>query len=234
MDSIISLQGVTREYVLNDLTVVAPVNNLNLDIDRGEFIAVTGRSGSGKTTLLNLIAGLIRPTRGQVLFGGVHLQTLRDRELASLRNRSIGFVLQFPSLVPSLTALENVVMPASFGHRGQRANSYVRAAGLLDAIGLSQRAGSYPRQLSAGEQKRVVIARALMNSPSVLLADEPTADLDVETEQRVMDMLREVHLRGTTVVLAAHSLALLPHTSRALKMENGLVRQLDPPDQIIL
>lgn len=229
----LSLRNVTREYVLDEDTVIAPVRDVTLNIGVGEFVVVVGRSGSGKTTLLNLLAGLVKPSSGSVVLDGVDLAGMSDRQLSSLRADKLGFVFQFPSLLPALTALENVAMPATFACREKRAGSFARAAGLLQMVGLSERLNAYPRQLSAGEQRRVVFARSLVNSPELLLADEPTSDLDEQTERDIMGLLKGVHDDGVTIVMVTHSLELLDHATHALRMDGGtlaeLSREIHPP-----
>ena len=182
---------------------------------------LTGRSGSGKTSLLNLAAGLLRPTSGKVFIKGTDIWSLTDRRLSSLRAGTIGFVFQFPSLIPSLTALENVVVPVSFGPGTRGVSARRNAAAWLERLGLAGRLEVYPRQLSAGEQKRVVLARALMNHPEILLADEPTSDLDERTEREIMSVLRELHSGGTTILMVTHSTGPEPFVDRTLKLEEG-------------
>jgi ABC-type lipoprotein export system ATPase subunit len=186
-------------------------------------VIITGRSGSGKTTLLNLVAGMTRPTSGQVLLEGTDLWRLSDREQSQLRNRKLGFVFQFPSLLPSLTALENVVLPTMFaGKNGP--DPYERATQLLGEVGLQDKLASYPRQLSAGQQQRVVVARALTNGPELLLADEPTSDLDEQTEQEIMALFRAIHEKtGVTILLVTHTSQLISYGTRALRMSGGCI-----------
>jgi ABC-type lipoprotein export system ATPase subunit len=219
----ISLQNVTKEYILDAENSIMPVKNVSVEVKKGEFIIIVGRSGSGKSTLLNLAAGMVKPTSGQVFFEGKDLKHLPDKELSILRNRKIGFIFQFPSLLPAFTALENVTLPRIIGNnRSHIPGEPVKAASdLLETMGLRDRAGSYPKQLSAGEQKRVVIARALVNNPPVLLADEPTSDLDMETEQAIMKLLKDINGRGVTFLMVTHSLELIPYADRAFHMENG-------------
>ncbi len=216
----ISVQNVSKIYVTKSLTVPA-VHNVSLEVDPGEFVVITGRSGSGKTTLLSLVAGLTRPTSGQVLLDDVAVWSLPDKEQSLLRNEKIGFVFQFPSLLPALTALENVMLPAMFG--GKR-NGHVqeRAGHLLEQVGLADKLRSYPRQLSGGQQQRVVIARALMNEPELLLADEPTSDLDEMTEREIMSLFRDIHQQtGVTVLLVTHSAELGQYGTRSIQMAGG-------------
>jgi len=223
----ISLRNVTKEYSVGEQIVITPVNNVTLDISPGEFIMIVGRSGSGKSTLLNLAAGLIKPSSGDVLIEGVNLWSMKDKEISLLRSQKIGFVFQFPSLLPSLTILDNVAMPAIFRSPNGREGGYERATELLATMGLSEKAEVYPRQLSAGEQKRAVIARSLMNQPQILLADEPTSDLDEQTEQEVMALLREINRSGVTLLMVTHSLQLLPYASRSFRMDNGSLVPLE-------
>jgi ABC-type lipoprotein export system ATPase subunit len=219
----ISLQNVTKTYTTGK-TVTHAVREVNLEIERGEFLVITGRSGSGKTTLLNLIAGLTRPTAGRVLLDGVEVWQLPDREQSLLRNRKIGFVFQFPSLMPSLTALENVMLPTMFGGSDQRADAQKRATQLLEEVGLADKLHALPRHLSGGEQQRVVIARSLINEPELLLADEPTSDLDEWTEQEIMRLFQEVHARtGVTILLVTHASELEQYGTRGLKMAGGRI-----------
>jgi putative ABC transport system ATP-binding protein/lipoprotein-releasing system ATP-binding protein len=219
----ITLREVTKTYTLGKDRSVEAVRGVSLEVQRGEFVIITGRSGSGKTTLLNLVAGMTRPTSGQVLLEDTDLWRLSDREQSRLRNRKLGFVFQFPSLLPSLTALENVVLPTMFWVQNGP-DPYQRATQLLEEVGLQDKLASYPRQLSAGQQQRVVVARALMNSPELLLADEPTSDLDEQTEQEIMSLFREIHARtGVTILLVTHTSQLVSYGTKALRMSEGLI-----------
>jgi ABC-type lipoprotein export system ATPase subunit len=218
----LSLQEVTKTYPIGKGASVTAVRDITLDVERGEFVVITGRSGAGKTTLLNLVAGLARPTSGRVLWDGVDLWDLPDREQSRLRNRKIGFIFQFPSLIPSLTALENVVLPTAFGLDRGGPKTYRRARELLRTVGLSDKLAAYPRQLSAGEQQRVVIARSLINQPELLLADEATSDLDVQTEQEIMALFRKIYTTtDLTVLMVTHAIQLAPHASRVIEMVGG-------------
>lgn len=222
----LSLQNVTKDFQLDENTRITPVRNVTLDIGPGELIVIIGRSGTGKTTLLNLAAGLIRPTSGRVTVDGRDLAAMTDQELSQLRTRTIGFVFQFPSLLSSFTVLENIAMPAHFvtgnGHREVRR----RAEEILGLMGLADKKNVYPRQLSAGEQKRVVISRSLINDPQIVLADEPTSDLDSKTEREVMALLKEVNARGVAFLMVTHNLQLLPFATRAFEMENGALKEV--------
>lgn len=222
----ITLSNVTRKYCLDDKTVIEPVKNVSLEFARGEFAVIIGRSGSGKTTLLNLIAGLIKPSSGIIAVDGIELQKMNDRELSALRNQKIGFVFQFPSLLPSLKIIENAVLPHDFMSQNGRRSVSERAFQLLTMVGLGDRLEAYPKQLSAGEQKRAVIARALINEPQILLADEPTSDLDEKTEQEIMSLLMNIQSGGVTVIMVTHNLQLVPFATRAFKMENSSLHEI--------
>jgi ABC-type lipoprotein export system ATPase subunit len=219
------LQNVAKTFLTKEGAPVPAVKDVSLTVKKGEFVIVTGRSGSGKTTLLNLAAGLTRPTAGEVRLGDVNLWQLSDREQALLRSRKIGFIFQFPSLLPSLTVSENVLLPLNFSQNGT-AGATERARQLLVTVGLEDKVGAYPRQLSAGQQQRVVIARSLVNQPEILLADEPTSNLDEQTEQEIMEMVRGIHTStGVTILLVTHTSQLVPHGTRALEMVEGMIRE---------
>jgi len=220
----IALQNVTKTYSIDGETPVPAVRTVSLDITDGEFVVLTGRSGSGKTTLLNLIAGLTPPTSGRVLWEGQDLGRLRDRQRALLRNKKVGFVFQFPSLLPALTALDNVALPTIFSRNRAGTDAQERAKELLDSVGLGDKLNAYPRHLSAGQQQRVVIARALLNRPQMLLADEPTSDLDEETEQEIMNLFARIHAQGgITVCLVTHTNQLVRYGTRAIHLAEGRV-----------
>jgi putative ABC transport system ATP-binding protein/lipoprotein-releasing system ATP-binding protein len=220
----ISLKDVVKTYAPNKELAVTAINGVSLDVERGEFLVIIGRSGSGKTTLLNLVAGLTKPTSGEVLLESVNLWSLGDREQSLLRNQKIGFIFQFPSLLPSLTALENVALPTSFGPESKKDGAYARASHLLETVGLTDKLNAYPRQLSAGQQQRVVIARSLMNQPEILLADEATSNLDEETEKEIMALFQKIHAStGVTILMVAHSTYLADYATRSIRMANGAI-----------
>ena len=216
----IQLRDVSKTVVsgTEPLTILHP---LSLDIARGEFIAIVGPSGSGKSTLLGLIAGLDSPTSGDVLIDGVNITRLGEDGLAKLRGEKIGFVFQFFHLIPSLTAFENVAVPLEIA--GAR-NASKRAQELLDEVGLQGRSHHYPSQLSGGEQQRVALARALANSPPILLADEPTGNLDSANGRHIMELVRNIHkVRGTTIVLVTHDAELAAIADARLILRDGRV-----------
>jgi putative ABC transport system ATP-binding protein len=197
------IQGLSKIYPQRHGPVAA-LRDISLRIARGSFVTITGESGSGKTTLLLTLGGLIRPTSGNVIVGGADLYTMPDLALSAYRNKSIGFVLQTFNLVPYLTAIENVMVPMVFAN-GDGKTSRPRADALLEHMGLSDRAEHLPRELSVGQQQRVAIARALANDPQVILADEPTGNLDPRLSTEVLDVLRALNERdGRTVVMVTH------------------------------
>jgi len=221
---LIELRQVTKRYYRgkrgNQLSVRA-VDAIDLKIKPGEFLVITGRSGCGKTTLLNLIAGLAKPDSGQVFVDGVDIWTLRDEEISALRNLKMGFMFQVSSLIPTLNVLDNIMVPTLFAPKERQKEAYQRAGEALQAVGLSQQKDAFPRHLSSGEEKRVVIARALLNKPPVLLADEPTANLDELTEKEVMALIKNIHGEGTTILLVTHHPGLIDYGTRHLTMSDG-------------
>ena len=224
----IDLRGVSKTVRsgAEPLTILHP---LTLSIARGRFVAILGPSGSGKSTLLGLIAGLDAPTTGSVAIDGEDITRLSEDELARLRGRKIGFVFQFFHLIPSLTAIENVAVPMEIA---STADAWSRAAALVDEVGLHGRAHHYPAQLSGGEQQRVAIARALANDPPILLADEPTGNLDTTTGRTIMDLLRGVHdRRGTTIVLVTHDAELAALADERLMLRDG--RMVEAPASLV-
>ena len=216
----IELRGVSKTVQSGDhpLTILHPLDYM---IAAGQFVAIVGPSGSGKSTLLGLLAGLDAPSTGEVLVDGTDITRLSEDALARLRGEKIGFVFQFFHLVPSLTAFENVLVPMEIA--GRR-NATDRAKALLDEVGLSGRGHHYPSQLSGGEQQRVAVARALSNEPAVIMADEPTGNLDSSNGQHVIDLLFDVNARrGTTLVLVTHDVALAARADVQLSLRDGRV-----------
>jgi putative ABC transport system ATP-binding protein len=197
------------------------LHSLSTTIEQGQFVAVVGPSGSGKSTLLGLLAGLDAPTAGSVIIDGVDITALGEDELARLRGEKIGFVFQFFHLIPSLTAHENVAVPMEI--KGAP-NPSARARMLLEEVGLTGRAHHYPSQLSGGEQQRVALARALANDPPILLADEPTGNLDTTNGRHIMDLLRSIHqTRHTTLILVTHDHELAAMADRRISLRDGRV-----------
>ena len=216
----IALENVSKTVMSGDrpLTILHP---LSATIRRGRFLAIVGASGSGKSTLLGLIAGLDAPTTGSVVIDGTDITALGEDALAKLRGEKIGFVFQFFHLIPSLSAYENIAVPMEIA--GVR-DPWTRARSLLDEVGLSGRAHHYPSQLSGGEQQRVALARALANDPPIVLADEPTGNLDSTNGRHIMDLLRDVHTRRkTTLVLVTHDASLAAMADERMVLRDGNV-----------
>lgn len=215
-------EGVTKTYASNGASFSA-VRDVSLSVDRGDFVAITGHSGSGKTTLLSMLGGLARPSSGRVLFEGADLYALDGDALSEYRCEHVGFVFQFASLLGALTARENLLLPGRFRPSPRPAEEReARALELLAIVGLREKADAYPSELSGGQQRRVAIARAFVNDPRVVLADEPTGDLDEETEAEVMRLFRDMNERaGTAVVLVTHDPELARQAGRRLRMHKG-------------
>jgi putative ABC transport system ATP-binding protein len=216
--SVIRLQDVSKCYHRGAETVHA-LQDVTLDIAAGEYVAIVGRSGSGKTTLLNMIGCLDRPTRGRIVVNGREIQDAAERELNRLRQTAIGFVFQQFFLIPTLTVMENVQLPALFA--GHKADG--RARELLEMVGLGKRMHHLPSQLSGGEMQRVAIARGLINAPPILLADEPTGNLDSRNADTIISLFETLNRDGITVVLVTHNLDLVKRCSRTVHIEDGVV-----------
>ncbi|MBU0674745.1 MAG: ABC transporter ATP-binding protein [Proteobacteria bacterium] len=204
------------------------VDDVSMKVEKGEFVIILGHSGSGKTTLLSLIGGLARPDAGAVIIHGLDQNRQAESELAELRNRTIGFIFQFSSLIPTLTALENVLLPLTFSKVPPSPGSYDQACTLLEQVGLSGKEKSFPAQLSGGQQRRVAIARAFINQPDIILADEPTGDLDEETEGEILRIFREKNqIAKTTFLVVTHNgvLGKTQHKPRTFMMKNGVLSE---------
>lgn len=218
--TILSVEQLTKSYKSGD-RILTVVKEMTFSIAEGSTCSIVGPSGSGKTTLLGLCAGLDRPSSGTVRLNGTQLNSLDEDSLAELRNRHVGFVFQTFQLIPTLTALENVMVPLELRGESQTAN---RAKDLLRQVGLEDRLHHYPAQLSGGEQQRVALARAFINRPKILFADEPTGNLDAETSQRIVHLLFELNEAfGTTLIVVTHDLDLAGRTQRILKLRGGSV-----------
>jgi ABC-type lipoprotein export system ATPase subunit len=219
----LSCVGLAKIYVTERGEIEA-VKGIDVQVRSGEFASIIGRSGSGKSSFLAMIGGLSRPTRGTVRIEDTDIWGLSDDRLAEFRNRRIGFVYQFASLLPTLRIVDNVALPALLDTEPDAGDAYERAAATLDQFGLSDCMEAYPAELSAGEQRRAVIARALINKPALLLADEPTSDLDEETESQIMDAFRKLNReRALTLIMVTHSLRLAEQTDRAIHIFGGRI-----------
>ncbi|RMF77788.1 MAG: ABC transporter ATP-binding protein [Chloroflexi bacterium] len=220
---VIQAQGVTKELKLGKHTIHA-LRGIDLAILDGEIVSIVGPSGSGKSTLLGLIGGLDTPTRGTIVIDGVDITRMNEDQLTEIRNEKIGFIFQFFNLIPTLTALENVALPIQFA-RKRNFNPNKRAKELLDLLGLGDRMNHRPAELSGGQQQRVAIARALANNPPLLLADEPTGNLDTESGVRVVEALQTIRAEsGTTVVIVTHNQDLTTYTDRVLTLIDGMIQ----------
>ncbi|MDR0400306.1 MAG: ABC transporter ATP-binding protein [Treponema sp.] len=215
---ILELRELSKEYRRGG-RVFNAVNRANLSVEPGDFISVIGRSGSGKTTLLNMGAGLLHPTGGSVLFEGKDIYALGDREISFLRNGKIGYVPQGQSLLSNFTVFDNVCIPWFLFRREGDVEG--RAFILLEKVGISQLADSYPKELSGGEMRRAAIARALINEPRLLIADEPTGDLDVQTTAEIMNLFKTIAGEGTAVLIVTHELDTLDYGNKTYSMDAG-------------
>jgi len=220
MESIIELRNVTKEYGKGESKVIA-VSNINLKIRESESIAIMGPSGSGKSTLLHLIGCLDKPTKGKIFIEGKDVSNLSENELAKIRREKIGFVFQFFNLIPVFTALENVELPMLFSKRSNRKE---RAKELLKLVGLEHRLHHYPSQLSGGETQRVAIARALANDPKIILADEPTGNLDSKSGKEVMEFLVKLNKeKGVTLLIITHDAFIAKHAKKIIRIKDGKI-----------
>src|SRR5262245_31127090 len=219
----LSCRSIAKTYATERGDVVA-VDAIDLDVAAGQFAAIIGRSGSGKSSLMAMIGGLSRPTGGKVTVDDTEIWGLSEKARASFRNRKIGYVFQFASLLPTLRLVDNVALPALLGRRHAAAEAHDKACRLLAQMGLGDYLDAYPSEISAGEQRRAVIARALINDPAILLADEPTADLDEHTEMEIMDELLAVNReRRTTLLLVTHHLPLAEQAAQIVHLANGRI-----------
>lgn len=221
MQEVISLAGIRKSYFLGrqELPVL---KGIDLTIRSGEYVALMGPSGSGKSTLMNIIGCLDTPTAGRYVLSGKDVSRMSDDELADVRNTEIGFVFQQFNLLPRLTAWENVALPLIYAGVG-KAEREQRARAMLDRVGLGERAHHKPNELSGGQSQRVAIARALINNPSLILADEPTGNLDTKTSVEIMDLFSQIHAQGNTVVLVTHEEDIANFTHRIVRIRDGVV-----------
>jgi putative ABC transport system ATP-binding protein len=217
---LIEIEAVTKVYRMGSVEVQA-LKGIDLRVDEGEFVAIMGASGSGKTTLMNVIGCLDLPSEGRYLLEGVDVRQLNDNQLAAIRNRKIGFVFQSFNLIPRSTAIHNVEMPLIYA--GMTGGRRERAMAALDSVGLADRARHQPSELSGGQQQRVAIARALVTAPAILLADEPTGNLDSESSTEIMRLLQELNEEGRTIVLITHENEIAAFAKRVVRLKDGLV-----------
>ena len=219
MKTIIKLENVWKVYHMDEVDVPA-LSGMNIDINEGEFVAVVGPSGSGKSTSMNMIGCLDIPTRGKVLLDGHDISKLDESKLAQIRGKKIGFIFQTFNLIPTLTALDNVMLPMTFQSMGRDKRIRI-ARSLLGKVGLIERVDHLPGQLSGGERQRVAIARALSNDPEMILADEPTGNLDSKTGNEIMGLLEDLNKEGKTIVMVTHDSALTKYAKKIIKIKDG-------------
>jgi putative ABC transport system ATP-binding protein len=222
MEELIRLEGITKDYSQGEVVIQA-LCGVDLSIKKGEFVAVMGPSGCGKSTLMHILGFLARPTAGRYIFRGRDSTAYSDDELAVVRNREIGFVFQAFNLLPRTNVLDNVLLPINYTSDIKLDEARTKALQLLETVNLTHRLNNHPNQLSGGEQQRVAIARALINSPALILADEPTGNLDSKATEEIMDILTALHQQGNTLLMVTHESYLSDYTDRVIRMQDGKI-----------
>lgn len=218
---LIKITNIKRDFPLGN-EIVYVLKGIDLEINKGEYVALMGPSGSGKSTLMNILGCLDTPTSGTYILNGKHVSEMQDDELAGIRNKEIGFVFQTFNLMPRTTALDNVALPMVYaGH--SKSERIERATEVLTQVGLQDRMDHKPNQLSGGQRQRVAVARALVNKPSIILADEPTGNLDSKTSVEIMNLFNEIHANGNTVILVTHEEDIAAHAHRIIRLRDGLI-----------
>lgn len=220
---IIDIKGITRDFQLGSETVYV-LKGIDLLINKGEYVALMGPSGSGKSTLMNILGCLDTPTSGSYILNGKQVSEMHDDELAEIRNKEIGFVFQTFNLMPRTTALDNVALPMVYAGFSKEARNN-RATEVLTQVGLSDRMDHKPNQLSGGQRQRVAVGRALVNKPSIILADEPTGNLDSKTSIEIMKLFGEIHANGNTVILVTHEEDIAAHAHRIIRLRDGIIEK---------
>jgi putative ABC transport system ATP-binding protein len=221
MKPLIKITNIKRDFALGN-EIVYVLKGIDLEINKGEYVALMGPSGSGKSTLMNLLGCLDTPTSGTYILNGKDVSQMQDDELADIRNKEIGFIFQTFNLLPRTTALDNVALPMIYaGHSKSERNA--RATEVLKQVNLADRMDHQPNQLSGGQRQRVAIARALVNKPSIILADEPTGNLDSKTSEEIMVLLEEIHQNGNTIIVVTHEEDIAAHAKRIIRMRDGMI-----------
>lgn len=223
---IIDIQNIKREFKLGDELIQA-LKGVDLQIQKNEYVALMGPSGSGKSTLMNILGCLDTPSSGQYLLNGIDVSSMKDNDLATIRNKQIGFVFQTFNLIPRLSTLDNVALPLVYAG-WSKSNREERAKEVLDQVGLAERMKHKPNELSGGQRQRVAVARALVNFPSLILADEPTGNLDSKTSYEIMALFDEIQRLGNTVVLVTHEEDIAKYTHRIVRLRDGLIESDQP------
>ena len=220
---LIIINDIGRKYVIG-AEVIHALKSVSLTINKGEFVALMGPSGSGKSTLMNILGCLDTPTKGDYILNGIHVSEMSDNELAEVRNKEIGFVFQTFNLLPRSSSLDNVALPLVYAgvSRHERED---RARLTLEHVGLGNRVDHKPNELSGGQRQRVAVARALINNPSIILADEPTGNLDTKTSVEIMGLLEDIHAKGNTIILVTHEEDIAQHAHRIVRMRDGLIEK---------
>jgi putative ABC transport system ATP-binding protein len=221
MKPLIKITNIKRDFVLGE-EIVYVLKGIDLEINKGEYVALMGPSGSGKSTLMNLLGCLDTPTSGTYILNGKDVSKMKDDELADIRNKEIGFVFQTFNLLPRTTALDNVALPMVYAGYS-KTERRTRATQVLEQVNLGDRMLHQPNQLSGGQRQRVAIARAMVNSPSIILADEPTGNLDSKTSEEIMKLLAEIHEKGNTIVLVTHEEEIAEHADRIIRLRDGMI-----------
>lgn len=221
MSRVIQLNNITRDFPLGN-EIIKVLKGINLEIERGEYVAFMGPSGSGKSTLMNLLGCLDTPTAGSYILNGKDVSKMSDDDLAEIRNKEIGFVFQTFNLLPRTTALENVALPMVYAGASKAARTE-RAKQVLTDVGLADRMDHKPNQLSGGQRQRVAVGRALVNKPSIILADEPTGNLDSKTSLEIMHLFDDIHAAGNTVILVTHEEEVAMHAHRIIRLRDGVI-----------
>ncbi len=220
-NSLIKITNIKRDFALGN-EIVYVLKGIKLEIKKGEYVALMGPSGSGKSTLMNLLGCLDTPTSGSYILNGKDVSQMHDDELADIRNKEIGFIFQTFNLLPRTTALDNVALPMIYaGYSKSERN--IRATEVLRQVNLADRMDHQPNQLSGGQRQRVAIARALVNKPSIILADEPTGNLDSKTSEEIMALLEEIHKSGNTIIVVTHEEDIAAHAKRIIRMRDGMI-----------
>ena len=228
---LISIKGLNKTYVMG-AEIVEALKDVTLEIAKNEYVALMGPSGSGKSTLMNLLGCLDSPTRGEYWLNGIEVSTMDDGDLAEVRNKQIGFVFQTFNLMPRLSALENVALPLVYAGIGKE-DRLAKARKTLEAVGLGDRVNHKPNELSGGQRQRVAVARALVNDPAIILADEPTGNLDTKTSYEIMGLFEQIHQAGNTVILVTHEHDIAQHAHRIVRLRDGLIESDQVNENII-